>query len=380
MHLHADFCGMRDAYLRILSIPILTERRGRKMTRVTKTSKILMLNPYGRYLGYSGMNFIVRDKSRTTEKQIPFHSVGQIILQSGHAVSTGALVSAGFWNIDVMILSASGKPVAIIKALDDFSHVKTRLCQYEAYKNRKGVEIAKALIIGKVEAQSQILRKYNLEGFETLDIPRKEEIKLLYAENVDKIRNKLHGIEAKYSQHYFQQIISLFPKYLRKDWKKRQGYKAYDELNNLFNFCHEYLKWKIFPALIKAKLEPFLGYLHKTFENRPSLVCDFQEIYRCLIDNFLIQYSQKLKSKDFEKCYERGYYNKKVPRKYLRHTEINNLIKSLDKYFEIKVEIPRIRRGKKSSIETVIKNEASLLAQFIRGEKKDMWIPRILIP
>lgn len=53
-----------------------------------------------------------------------------------------------------------------------------------------------------------------------------------------------------------------------------------------------------------------------------------------------------------------------------------NLIKTLGKFFEIKVSIPRIRRGKRQSLETLINEEASLLAMFIRGEKSD-WIPRI---
>lgn len=348
------------------------------MTRATKTGKILVLNSHGRYLGYSGTNFIVRDKNRTTEKEYPFYSVGEILLQSGNAVSTGALASAGFWGIDLLILTASGRPVGTMIALDDSSHIKTRLCQYEAYKNRKGVEIAKQLVLAKIETQTQMLKKHRLEGFETLNLPRKEQITLLYGENVDKIRNKLHGVEAKYSQHYFGQIVALFPKELRKNWKKREGYRAYDELNNLFNFCYAYLKWKIFRALIKSKLEPFLGFLHGIQENRPSLVCDLEEIYRCFIDDFLIKYSQKLKVKDFEKYYERGYYNKKVPRKYLNHSETNNLIKSLSEYFEFKVDVPRIRRGKKSSVETVINDEASLLAQFVRGER-DCWVPRVVL-
>lgn len=349
------------------------------MTRVTKTNKILILNPHGKYLGYSAMNFAIKDKNRNTIKETPFYSVGEIILQSGNAVSTGALAAAGFWGIDCLILTASGRPVATIKSLDDFSHVKTRICQYKAYDNRKGVEIAKALVLAKIDTQTQIIKKYKLIPFNTLEIPKKEKIKMLYAEKINKIRNKLHGIEAKYSQHYFGQIINLFPKNLRKNWKKREGYRAYDELNNLFNFAYEYLKWKIFRSLIKAKLEPYLGYLHKVQENRPSLVCDFQEIYRCLIDDFLIKYSQKLKNKNFEKKYERGYYNKKIPRKYLTHTETNNLVKTLNKYFENKIGIPRIKRGKKQKIETLINEEASLLAQYLRGEK-DTWTPRILIP
>ncbi|MEM2915209.1 MAG: CRISPR-associated endonuclease Cas1 [Candidatus Bathyarchaeia archaeon] len=42
-------------------------------------------------------------------------------------------------------------------------------------------------------------------------------------------------------------------------------------------------------ALIKAKLEPYLGFLHSVQFAKPSLVCDFMELYRYLVDDFIIQ-------------------------------------------------------------------------------------------
>lgn len=44
--------------------------------------------------------------------------------------------------------------------------------------------------------------------------------------------------------------------------KKRKKFKAYDGLNNPLNLAYEMLKWKVHIALIKARLEPFLGFLH----------------------------------------------------------------------------------------------------------------------
>jgi hypothetical protein len=42
------------------------------------------------------------------------------------------------------------------------------------------------------------------------------------------------------------------------------------------------------------------------------------------------------------------------------------------------VTIPRIRRGESQEIETLINEEAFLLAQYLRNEKQ-IWIPRIAI-
>jgi len=52
------------------------------------------------------------------------------------------------------------------------------------------------------------------------------------------------------------------------------------------------------------------------------------------------------------------------------------MMRELEGYFESKVEIPLIRYGKRQKIETLINEEALLLAKYLRGEKTD-WTPRI---
>ena len=41
-----------------------------------------------------------------------------------------------------------------------------------------------------------------------------------------------------------------------------------------------------------------------------------------------------------------------------------------------KVEIPRVKVGNRQEIETLINEEALLLAKYLRGEKKE-WVPRV---
>ena len=53
------------------------------------------------------------------------------------------------------------------------------------------------------------------------------------------------------------------------------------------------------------------------------------------------------------------------------------MMKELDEFFLSRVEIPAMRHGKTQTIETLIIEEALLLAKYLRDEKTD-WIPRIL--
>jgi CRISPR/Cas system-associated endonuclease Cas1 len=91
---------------------------------------------------------VLRDRERNETRYPLFHEkVGEVFLTSGNVVSTGVLTSLGFLNIDVVVATKNGRPVAMLKNLDDNAHVKTRVCQYEALKNGKGLDVAKAIVV-----------------------------------------------------------------------------------------------------------------------------------------------------------------------------------------------------------------------------------------
>jgi CRISP-associated protein Cas1 len=147
-------------------------------------------------------------------------------------------------------------------------------------------------------------------------------------------------------------------------------------VNNLFNLAYELLAWKVHRALITAKLEPYLGFLHSEQIGKPSLVCDFQELCRYLIDDFVIHFCQMLAKRDFTFKTEKVSGHKRGKREYLNDVETDHFTKRLNDYFETTVEIPRIKVGERQTIETLINEEASLFASYLRGEKK-VWFPRI---
>jgi CRISPR/Cas system-associated endonuclease Cas1 len=109
--------------------------------------------------------------------------IGEVVLQSGNLVSTGVLSALGFWQIDVLITTRNGYPIAMLKNLEADSHVKTRICQYEALKNGKALYLAKQFVIGKIEGQNLLLNKYGLEANDFLgrmvDAVRESDLKRL---------------------------------------------------------------------------------------------------------------------------------------------------------------------------------------------------------
>jgi len=180
-------------------------------------------------------------------------------------------------------------------------------------------------------------------------------------------------IEGTASKKYFGQMLNVIPEKIRPS--RRKGWKAYDGVNNLFNLGYEVLQWKVHRALLKAKLEPYLGFLHSVQYGKPSLVCDMEELYRYLIDDFMFDYVQGLKPKDFTRKQVQTTRKRKGSREYLNNVKTKVMMRELNDYFDTKIELPRIRSGKRQRIETLINEEAMLLAKYIRNESKT-WVTR----
>lgn len=339
---------------------------------MTKSTTNLFLDQNGSYLGMEKGCFLLKYKDGKKERYLLFEKeIGEVVLKSGNAVSTGALASMGFWGIDVLVTTQRGRPVAMLKSLDDDSHVATRIAQYEALNNGKGIQIAKQLVLSKIEGQSWVLNKYGLKIPNSNILQRVENLE---SNDLKDARQKLTSLEGKYAELYFKQIFGLIPEKFRP--AERKTFRAYDGINNVFNFGYYVLKCKVYKALIKAKLEPYLGFLHSVQYSKPSLVCDFQELYRYLIDDFLIERCQKLHKNDFVFVTDFMMRLRMGKRIHLCEFETNELAEDLNLLFNRTVNVPRIRVGKRQTIETLISEEALLLAQFLRGERKT-WMPRI---
>jgi hypothetical protein len=106
------------------------------------------------------------------------------------------------------------------------------------------------------------------------------------------------------------------------------------------------------------------------------LVCDLQELYRYLVDDFLIGFCSKLGERDFVVKGERTTRKRWGKREYLNGSKTKKLERGLEELFGGIVEVPRIRHGSRQTVETLINEEALLLAKFLRDENK-VWIPRL---
>jgi CRISPR-associated protein Cas1 len=335
--------------------------------------KTIELDKNGYYLARKAGAFVVYDEKRKERARYPNfeNEVGQIRIRSGNLVSSGALTTAVCWDIPVIVESARGHPLGAVLSFYNQSHVQTRIAQYESLSNGKAPIIAKTILLSKLRGQNQILKKF---GLRRIDFSIYERINALPTEDLNRLRAKLLAIEGHEQMKYFDQVFSLFEESVRPSGRKT--YQAFDAINNLFNLSYKALAWRVHLSLIRAKLEPFLGYLHRIAFGRPSLICDMLEPFRYLMDDFVLENAREFRPKDFALKTEYFSKRRKGKREYLYDKLQNAFFKKLDAYFKSTVEIPRIRVGKRQEIETLINEEAMLLAKFLRNERKE-WTPRI---
>lgn len=315
----------------------------------------LILNDYGQYIGTKDQNFVLYENKKLV-KEIPFHKLTQLILGSGNCISTTALSWASFYSVNVVIVGKTGKPLSMMMPLSIDKRVKTRLKQYEAYNNHKGVIIAKEILRTRIQSQHNLINKHNLDpsrikaqAIDRLDVDNK---------TIDQVRSRLTGIEGKNSEQYFKQYWKLFSKYLKP--KKREKYKAETPLNNLLNLGYETLKGEVYKAVLGAHLDPYLGYLHSIQYSKPSLVCDIQEMFRVLIEDFTISHALTLEPESFEQHGKRSF---------LKPKEKSRLIIELTRLLRKKISYNRRQHSKSTTIRTAIKEESIKLAQFIKSDK-----------
>ena len=100
----------------------------------------------------------------------------------------------------------------MLKGFDDDSHVETRIPQYEAVNNSKGIHIAEQFVLGKLEGQNNVLRKYGLREYYRRFRCETENIK---SESLKTARSKLLTIEGRYTNRSIDSGAKPFPWVLR---------------------------------------------------------------------------------------------------------------------------------------------------------------------
>lgn len=235
----------------------------------------------------NGMLIIYRpDGSR---KEVSIGNVSMIVANlKGLSISGDALRLMLRHGIQLILLSRD-RPVGRIQPMMLKTHVKLRKEQVKAQNDQRGLDIARAIVLNKIQNQIKVLKRLMKikRGLYLGNIMKIEESmqKMIsvyrgISEETMSPRSWLISKEAEASKYYWEAVAEIVPKGIGFTGRKKKYEGPEDSLNLSLNYLYTLLMYQVWYAVELSGLDPFIGYLHEDNNRRPSLVMDLMEEFR----------------------------------------------------------------------------------------------------
>lgn len=254
--------------------------------------QIIFLFPlYGDKLSFSNDNVVVKDKDGKIRHQSTCYQLFTIFIVGNITITSGLIQRAKKFGFSLVMMTQAMRVYSVIESGME-GNTLLRKYQY----GYSGLEIAAHILQNKIMMQREAL---NTIRKKTPDI--KEAIEKLdnhYA-SLNMIPEELQsllGIEGSAARTYFRNIFN------NVNWHGRKPRIKNDYMNSTLDIGYTIL-FNIIDGIARTfGFDTYYGVLHTCFYMRKSLICDFMEPMRPMID-LQVRKSINLgqcKSEDFE--------------------------------------------------------------------------------
>ncbi|AWS00431.1 CRISPR-associated endonuclease Cas1 [Metallosphaera hakonensis] len=236
--------------------------------------KIAFVKDYGAYLRVKNglIECSVKDQVKWKVSPAEIHSIVFLVTSS---VSSEVIRLANEYGIDLVFFHRHEPYAKLIPARYGGSF---RLWTRQMRSLRRGVEFARAFIYGKLHNQWVTLRYYEKKYGYDLGTGRLDELtrdSLLATSSED-----VMGREAEAAKVYWRGVRFLLPTSLGFKGRRKKVSENLDAFNVALNVGYGMLRKVVWSAVVSVGLNPYVGFLHKFREGRPSLVFDLMEEFR----------------------------------------------------------------------------------------------------
>ncbi len=328
------------------------KRTKQKYAKSFASSSVLYVSQFGAYLGMSKNSITIKLKGKVIAK-MPKKQCEQIII-AGKAISISSnmvylCVQEG---IAIDFVDGRDRPFASLLSAKS-AYPKMALMQLALIQQNKSIILAKRFIQGKAKNQLNYLKyldRYHNDVQKQIEsMEQKIKNNLKNAKTI----SQLMGYEGEISSIYWQSLVIILKE--KSNFKARETKGAKDLVNASLNYGYAILYARVQNALLKAGLALHISFLHSLQEGKPTLVYDLIEEFRAfVVDRAVISMINK---NEPLKVNENGELSKKSC-----HLIVQNVKERLGVYTKYK------KSSKK--LETIIQDQAYLLARHVRGEDK----------
>ena len=315
---------------------LASAQKQRFIKQYATESQIIVSTP-GVFIGKVSERLVLRQQ-RKNLVELPFFKVKDILVASrGISVSSDLIHSCVKNKIPINFLNPYGFPYAVVEA-PLFSMGNISVLQIKAYETEKALELAKRFVEGKIRNQINLLKFYarsrKIEGdlfFENLNpaISKMQdylkELDSMTTSQEDKyaiLRDRLFSSEGRASNEYWRLMRLLLSSELGFNGRRRHG--ATDLVNSMLNYGYGILYQRSWKALILARLNPHISFLHAFQRNKPTLVYDFIEEFRQpVVDRAIFSMLARGKRGIDLKLDEKGMLSRETKNKTITISSIN---------------------------------------------------------
>lgn len=126
----------------------------------TENGSQLLVSGFGLFAGKKSERVVVK-KGKAVCAQVPFLRLQELIIASaGVSISSDLVEELCTRGVRLAFLSSSGKPVALVTSPMLTATVETRRAQLEAYSSRRGADLCRWIVAGKLRNQEKLLRYF----------------------------------------------------------------------------------------------------------------------------------------------------------------------------------------------------------------------------
>jgi CRISPR-associated endonuclease Cas1 len=223
---------------------------------------------------------LVVERPGETAVTRPIDLVSAVHIHGWATISTPAVTALLGQGSPIVWRSASGYPVGYSSSLHA-AGLAVREQQFAARHNGRGIEIARALVAGKIVNMAGVIRRRDASGGKAAvrrlgHLARKARLAPAIAD--------LLGLEGAATAQYFGMWPAMISERANNlEFAGRTRRPPRDAVNAALSYSYAVLLGETLAAVVAAGLEPRLGFLHAARAARPALALDLMEPFRPLI-------------------------------------------------------------------------------------------------
>ncbi|MBS1873462.1 MAG: CRISPR-associated endonuclease Cas1 [Acidobacteria bacterium] len=325
----------------------------------TENGAQLLVSGFGLFIGKKGERVTVR-QGKSVCAQVPFFRLQEVVIGSkGVSFSSDLIEELCRRGIRIACLDATGKPFALVTSPMLTATVETRKAQLAAPGNRRGAELCRWVVAGKLHNQEKLLlyfaksrdggQRESLQAAAAAIRRLRKSALSVDGDSADSVRPALMGLEGTGGRVYWGQIGAMLPEDYGFTGRWHSG--PPDAVNAALNYGYGILYSHVWGATMNAGLEPFAGFMHVDRSGKPSMILDLVEEFRQpVVDRAILSWLNKGGRLAMSKGLLDGESREEVASRVL-----------------LRLNATEPHRGKAHQVRSIIQMQARLAASAVRG-------------